>query len=177
VKGIAPNVKIVPIVIYKKKVDGEYKARVSAIVRGINKSWDNLGSDVINISYSIQIHDDVTEAINNAINYGRGGKGCVVVCAAGNGGSSSVTYPANLDNTLAVGAQDYSVEFGFIVIQARNLILLHLLVIIYMHQNQLQHGQLTGWEIKVIGLEITASLVELRPQPLRFQVLPHSFCQ
>jgi len=106
VKGIAPNVKIVPIVIYKKKVDGEYKARVSAIVRGINKSWDNLGSDVINISYSIQIHDDVTEAINNAINYGRGGKGCVVVCAAGNGGSSSVTYPANLDNTLAVGAQD-----------------------------------------------------------------------
>lgn len=104
VRGIAPNVKIVPIVIYKKKVDGEYGAPASAIARGINKSWDNLGSDVINISNSIQIHDDVTEAINNAINYGRGGKGCVVVCAAGNE-RSSVAYPANLGNTLAVGSE------------------------------------------------------------------------
>ena len=104
VKGIAPNVKIVPIVIYKKKVNGNYGAPASAIARGINKSWDNLGSDVINISNSIQIHDDVTEAINNAINYGRGGKGCVVVCAAGNE-RSSVAYPANLGNTLAVGSE------------------------------------------------------------------------
>ena len=104
VRGIAPNVKIVPIVIYKKKVDGEYGAPASAIARGINKSWDNLGSDVINISYSIESHDDVTEAINNAINYGRGGKGCVVVCAAGNE-RSSVAYPANLGNTLAVGSE------------------------------------------------------------------------
>jgi subtilisin family serine protease len=104
VKGIAPNVKIVPIVIYKKKVNGNYGAPASAIARGINKSWDNLGSDVINISYSIESHDDVTEAINNAINYGRGGKGCVVVCAAGNE-RSSVAYPANLGNTLAVGSE------------------------------------------------------------------------
>ena len=104
VKGIAPNIKIVPIVIYKKKVNGNYGAPASAIARGINKSWDNLGSDVINISNSIQIHDDVTEAINNAINYGRGGKGCVVVCAAGNE-RSSVAYPANLGNTLAVGSE------------------------------------------------------------------------
>ncbi|HQB69894.1 MAG TPA: S8 family peptidase, partial [Bacteroidales bacterium] len=104
VKGIAPNIKIVPIVIYKKKVNGNYGAPASAIARGINKSWDNLGSDVINISYSIESHDDVTEAINNAINYGRGGKGCVVVCAAGNE-RSSVAYPANLGNTLAVGSE------------------------------------------------------------------------
>jgi subtilisin family serine protease len=47
----------------------------------------------------------LSNAINNAITSGRNGLGCIVVFATGNNNSSTVDYPANLnDNIIAVGA-------------------------------------------------------------------------
>ncbi|HKJ80859.1 MAG TPA: S8 family serine peptidase, partial [Ignavibacteriaceae bacterium] len=64
------------------------------------------GADVLSNSWSGgEPNDALTNAINNAATYGRGGKGCVVVFSAGNG-NTSVYYPAYLDNVIAVGATD-----------------------------------------------------------------------
>lgn len=52
----------------------------------------------------------ITNAINNAVTYGRGGKGAAVIFAAGNTSFRSVglvgpvVYPANLASVIAVGA-------------------------------------------------------------------------
>ena len=63
------------------------------------------GADVINCSWTLSsINDYITDAISDAVTNGRGGKGCVVFFAAGNNGSSSVSYPANLPNVMSVGA-------------------------------------------------------------------------
>jgi subtilisin family serine protease len=46
----------------------------------------------------------LTNAINSAASSGRGGLGCVVVFASGNGSKNCVDYPANLASVIAVGA-------------------------------------------------------------------------
>ena len=46
----------------------------------------------------------LTNALNDANTTGRGGLGCVVVFAAGNGFQSCVSYPANVSSVIAVGA-------------------------------------------------------------------------
>ena len=46
----------------------------------------------------------ITNAIQNAVNNGRGGLGCPVLFSSGNSGTSSVSYPANLQEVIAVGA-------------------------------------------------------------------------
>jgi hypothetical protein len=49
-------------------------------------------------------HDAITNAINSAVNQGRGGLGCVVLFSSGNDYNSTVSYPARLSNVIAVGA-------------------------------------------------------------------------
>lgn len=75
---------------------------------GINFAWSN-GAHVINNSWghnSLQssILDD---AINNALTYGRGGLGTVIIFASGNNNSNTSNYPANSNPLiLNVGAVD-----------------------------------------------------------------------
>ncbi|MEL7162083.1 MAG: S8 family serine peptidase, partial [Bacteroidota bacterium] len=67
------------------------------------------GADVISCSWGTvdqryrpgTIH---TQAIRQAITAGRGGKGCVVVFAAGNEGIGHINYYANIPGVIAVGA-------------------------------------------------------------------------
>ncbi len=102
VKGVAPEVQIVPVNIF---VGGEstqdladaltYAKNSGAAV--ISNSWGYPGSCSLNYS-------TLTNAINDAANNGRGGLGCVVVFAAGNSYGSCVDYPAYLSNVIAVGA-------------------------------------------------------------------------
>lgn len=69
----------------------------------INNSWGDQGG-----AYYNQLHSAVLDnAINNALSLGRGGKGTLVVFAAGNYGSSGAVmdYPANSNaNILTVGS-------------------------------------------------------------------------
>lgn len=62
----------------------------------LSNSW---GYTSCTASYSV-----LTNAINAAASGGRGGLGCVVVFASGNGYKNCVDYPANLASVIAVGA-------------------------------------------------------------------------
>lgn len=80
------------------------------LAAGINWAWKN-GADVISNSWGHQTAlsgSYITDAIHNAVTYGRGGKGCVVVFASGNDNLSPVSYPARLSDVIAVGAISFN---------------------------------------------------------------------
>lgn len=59
--------------------------------------------DIISNSWHSPSYSPVIEeAIQDAINYGRDGKGCVIVFAAGNNGRDSVSFPANCNDAILV---------------------------------------------------------------------------
>lgn len=102
VAGVAPDAKIVSI---SNSLMGTSNSRIKR-ADGIIWAYKN-GVDVISNSWgSSTEHSAINEAIAEAFEYGREGKGCVIVFAAGNGGNNrSVAYPANCnDKILAVGA-------------------------------------------------------------------------
>ena len=95
VAGVAPGASILPV---KVLSDNGYGS-TSAIANGIVYAADN-GADVINMSlggawYSSTQHQAVKYADQ---------KGVVIVAATGNEFSSSISYPAALDEVIAVGA-------------------------------------------------------------------------
>lgn len=112
--GVAPKSKIIPISHDLKKDTNEalvYTTISAQLASGITWAWQNELADIINNSwYSSAGWLDsqlLEEAIVNALEYGRDGKGCVVVFASGNFGQygPSVTYPGNFDDRiLTVGA-------------------------------------------------------------------------
>ena len=97
VAGIAPNCPVMSISM-------NTSTTVSRLVQGINYAIDN-GCSVINNSWSSEGQSQLLDdAIANAIENGRNGKGCVVVFAAGNE-NHNVSYPANSNSDiLTVGA-------------------------------------------------------------------------
>lgn len=77
----------------------------SAIVSAITTAWQQ-GADVINLSWKSSPSFAILDAINTAATQGRGGKGAIVVAAAGNDNLNAVAFPANMDNVIAVGASN-----------------------------------------------------------------------
>jgi subtilisin family serine protease len=76
------------------------------IANGINWAWQN-GASVINGSWGGSRNDQfshiVDNAIKNALQHGRGGKGCVIVFSSGNNDSpNNATFPANSDDDIIV---------------------------------------------------------------------------
>lgn len=65
---------------------------------GINWAWLN-GADIISCSWFSPSQNFIDEAIDNALDLGRSGNGCVFVCAAGNF-ASSITFPANYSTDI-----------------------------------------------------------------------------
>jgi subtilisin family serine protease len=76
----------------------------STIRRGIEWAVEQ-HADVLCMSWSTSPSVAVTLAIRSAVRSGRGGRGCVIVAAAGNDGGS-VAFPATLDEVIAVAAVD-----------------------------------------------------------------------
>jgi subtilisin family serine protease len=101
VRGAAPGVKLISVNIFA----GNESA--TDIANGVNWAVNN-GADVLSNSWGYTSctanFSVLTNAINNASANGRGGQGCVVLFAAGNGFKSCVDYPANLNSVIAVGA-------------------------------------------------------------------------
>ncbi len=97
VRGIAPNAKIMPIVL-----GGALSPNIAS---AIDTAWHR-GADVINISWGIETEyywkDDIAQALQRAMTNGRNGKGTVVIAGAGNTGSY-VVFPATVPGVLAVG--------------------------------------------------------------------------
>ncbi len=73
------------------------------LAKGLNWSWSH-GACVINCSWGGGIPGSlITFAIQNAVNIGRSGKGCVVFGGSGNSDTSSVLYPASMPEVIGVG--------------------------------------------------------------------------
>ncbi len=99
ISGIAYDAQIIPI---RVRTQGLLDDAISWAV-------NNANADVIVMSLSTQNNTPfaaVEMAIDDAVQNGRGGKGCIIVGASGNGSSSLVSYPANLLEVIAVGASN-----------------------------------------------------------------------
>lgn len=104
VAGVAPDAKIVSI---SNSLRSSTNSRLKR-ADGFVWAYKN-GVDVISNSWgSSTQHPAINEAIADAFKYGREGKGCIIVFAAGNDGNRfPVAYPANCnDKIIAVGALD-----------------------------------------------------------------------
>ena len=101
VRGVAPLSNIISVNIF---VGGE---STQDIADGITWAKNN-GADVMSNSWGYTSCTANFSNINNAIadanSNGRGGLGCVIVFASGNGYKSCVDFPANNPNVIAVGA-------------------------------------------------------------------------
>ena len=118
VKGIAYNSKIIPIRIGYSSVGGMQNRWTynSWCADGIYKAWSIYEADILSNSWGGGNDSSAVkkQAIKNAIDYGRNGKGCVVVFSAGNYTTSnyttSVKFPASLStitSVISVGALTY----------------------------------------------------------------------
>lgn len=98
VAGIAPNCPIISISM-------DYSTPVCKLADGFDFAVDN-GCSVINNSWECIYNSDLlNEAISNALENGRNGKGCIVTFSVGNTNSNNLTYPANLNpDIITVGA-------------------------------------------------------------------------
>lgn len=104
VAGVAPNCKIIPVRIAYSS--GSYWVTSSSIIANcINWAWNQGGADVLSNSWGGGSASTlITNAINNAVANGRNGLGAPVLFASGNSNSNTVSYPASLNNVIAVAA-------------------------------------------------------------------------
>lgn len=121
ISGVAPNCKVIHQKIFDAKGN---PATTANIASAITDAWQQLGADVINISWGYPTSDPnhpflttIRSAIDNALTQGRNGKGCVVIAGAGNTAERSnnnlgyVAFPANAPGVLAVGALNKSNQY------------------------------------------------------------------
>ena len=95
VVGVAPNCKIVPL-----RAAGSHTWSTWAETF----EWAAQHGDIISCSWTISENDILSAAIRKVVSSGRNGKGTPVFCATGNDFESRVHYPANMPETIAVGA-------------------------------------------------------------------------
>ncbi len=99
--GIAFNCQIMPV-----RVFGPYPQAFTTdliLAKGLNWSWQH-GACVINCSWGGGIPSSlISFAIQNAVHYGRSGKGTVVFGGSGNSDTASVLYPASMPEVIGVG--------------------------------------------------------------------------
>jgi hypothetical protein len=100
VAGVAPECTLLPLKIFHaSKWAGDGR-----VGEAIEYAALRAGADILSCSWDCGSNPDVEDAIRTALARGRGGKGCVVVCSAGNDYAAPVTFPANVDGVIAVGA-------------------------------------------------------------------------
>lgn len=99
ITGVAPDAKIMSV-----SVGFKLPKATESLADGINWAWKN-GADVISCSWGCNDNDLIKEAIDSALIYGRNGKGCVIVAAAGN--NWDLDFPGRYrKEVLAVGNMD-----------------------------------------------------------------------
>lgn len=107
IKGIACGVKILPVNIFPNTdnwLNNGGMADASQIAYAIN--WASQNADILNCSWICTSDTNVENAITTALTVGRNGKGCVVVCAAGNYEPhyEPIGFPSTIDGVICVGA-------------------------------------------------------------------------
>ncbi|MGB5878680.1 MAG: S8 family serine peptidase, partial [Thermoanaerobaculia bacterium] len=105
-KGLAPGVRLVAARIAKSDDRGFWVFDDFETADAIDWAWEKAKSDVLSNSWGGGPPADViANAFGRARTQGRGGKGAVVVVAAGNS-QSQVDFPGNLEGVLTVGASN-----------------------------------------------------------------------
>lgn len=104
VVGVSPLSKLMDV---SNSLAGTPNSRMKR-ADGINWAWQN-GADIISNSWGSGVqYQVIDDAINNALQNGRNGKGTIIVFATGNS-YGAVSYPANSNpNILSVGAMTSS---------------------------------------------------------------------
>ncbi len=92
-------VQLMPVKVLSSSGSGS----LDAVARGITWAADN-GAHILSLSLGA---GSGAQQLQDAVNYAWT-RGCLVVVAAGNGGSSSPQYPAYYTNSIAVAATDSS---------------------------------------------------------------------
>jgi len=90
-------VQLMPVKVLSSSGSGS----LDAVARGITWAADN-GAHILSLSLGA---GSGAQQLQDAVNYAWN-RGCLVVVAAGNGGSSSPQYPAYYTNSIAVAATD-----------------------------------------------------------------------
>jgi len=103
IKGIAYNSKVIPIRIAYANASGNWVTNDNWISDGINNAV-SLGADILSNSWGGGSPSTlINNAINNAVQNGRNGKGAVVLFSTGNH-NRQIAYPSTNTNVIAVGA-------------------------------------------------------------------------
>ena len=107
ISGVAPDAKLMAIAIKNEPatIDKRRISTFSQIYNAFKWATDH-GADIISCSWTFSENKEIRDGINYALLNGRGGKGCIVVAAAGNDGDKGgqITFPATVDKVLAIGA-------------------------------------------------------------------------
>ena len=98
VVGIAHQCKILPVKIFMADDLVPFNILADAI------RYSGQKADILSNSWAVPESNDITQAIKDVVNTGRGGKGCPVFVAAGNDASSPISFPASVSEAIAVGA-------------------------------------------------------------------------
>ncbi len=118
ISGIAPEVELVPVRIFfyiPLGTDIVPFTNMNALITGSAYSWNTMEADVISCSAGLSpeyinlLTIDTTlcnEELRIAHSQGRNTKGCVMFFSAGNDNVNQVLWPANIKETIAVGASD-----------------------------------------------------------------------
>jgi subtilisin family serine protease len=96
--GIAPGCRILPVKVFHAD-DLAQGERVADAIR-----YAAIHADILSCSWSSGINPDIEQAIEDAGQLGRKGRGAAVFCAAGNNFHSQVGFPARDPNAIAIGA-------------------------------------------------------------------------
>lgn len=96
--GVAPRCRILPVKVFHADdlASGE---NVANAIR-----YAAMNADVLSCSWKSGVNPDIEEALKDAGQLGRNGRGAAVFCATGNDFSSAVSFPARDPNAIAVGA-------------------------------------------------------------------------
>jgi subtilisin family serine protease len=99
VYGIAPGCKVLGVKIF----GGDDLAPPFRVAEAIRYAGRH--ADILSCSWSSgSPNDSIIHAIREVTRSGRNGKGCSVFVATGNDSANSISFPANIPETIAVGA-------------------------------------------------------------------------
>lgn len=96
--GIAPECKILPVKIFM----GDNMAQINKLAQAIRYAGQR--ADILSNSWNCPASNDVTYAIKDVVQTGRGGKGCPVFVASGNRSRDQIAFPSNVPEAIAIGA-------------------------------------------------------------------------
>lgn len=117
IRGIASGVRILPINVHPQLypiASIQYPTNYyESVGDAITWAYTTGNADIISCSIWFDDNTYISNALNNAMNYGRNGKGTVVVCASGNNPYYGVNFPADMPNTIAVGSVDNTGNFFY----------------------------------------------------------------